>query len=103
MRTILLAPVLLLALALGACTSGTPTSQITSTSLVATTTTSSTTTTVAPSIGPPPPGSVPAVANATDLHVAPVIGPGTPPPPTQLMTKDLVIGTGHSASASSTD
>jgi len=47
-------------------------------------------------------GSVPAVANATDLKVAPVISPGTGTPPTHLITKDLVVGTGAEAKATST-
>jgi len=47
-------------------------------------------------------GSVPAVANATNLHVAPVIGAGTPPAPTTLVTKDLVVGTGTTATSSNT-
>ena len=32
----------------------------------------------------------------------PVISAGSPPPPTSLVTKDLVVGTGAEASASST-
>jgi FKBP-type peptidyl-prolyl cis-trans isomerase len=31
-----------------------------------------------------------------------VIAPGTPPPPTSLQTKDLVVGTGTTATASDT-
>jgi len=42
------------------------------------------------------------VTGATDLKVEPVIGPGSPPPPTGLETKDLVVGTGKAAVASST-
>lgn len=45
---------------------------------------------------------MPAVAASTDLTTQPVISPGTPPPPTSLVTKDLVVGTGAAASASST-
>jgi peptidylprolyl isomerase len=36
------------------------------------------------------------------LTKEPVIGPGTPPPPTSHETKDLVVGTGKAAVASST-
>ncbi|HXX89468.1 MAG TPA: FKBP-type peptidyl-prolyl cis-trans isomerase [Acidimicrobiales bacterium] len=46
--------------------------------------------------------SVPAVANATNLQVAPVVSAGTPPAPTSLVTKDLVVGTGTTAAASNT-
>ncbi len=44
----------------------------------------------------------PAVTGATDVKVEPVIGPGSAPPPTSLETKDLVVGTGPAAVASST-
>ena len=40
--------------------------------------------------------------NATDINQAPTIGKGTPPPPTTLLTKDLVVGTGTAATATST-
>ena len=46
--------------------------------------------------------SVPSVAGATDLNVAPKPSAGTPPAPTHLVTKDLVIGTGPQATATST-
>jgi peptidylprolyl isomerase len=42
------------------------------------------------------------VAAPTDLKKEPVIGPGAPPPPTSLENKDLVLGTGSAAVASST-
>jgi len=42
------------------------------------------------------------VDNATNLDVEPVIGKGTPPPPTTLRTKDLVVGTGATAAPTST-
>jgi peptidylprolyl isomerase len=42
------------------------------------------------------------VSGATDLRTAPVLGPGTAPPPTGLETKDLVVGTGATAKASDT-
>lgn len=45
---------------------------------------------------------MPAVTNATNLQVAPVIAAGTPPAPTQLVTKDLVVGSGATASTAST-
>lgn len=46
--------------------------------------------------------SAPAVANATDLTVEPVIAPGTPPPPKVIVTKDLVVGTGKPATFTDT-
>jgi peptidylprolyl isomerase len=42
------------------------------------------------------------VSAATDLKTAPVVGPGKPPSPTSLVTKDLVVGTGATATASDT-
>src|SRR5271165_2039931 len=79
---------LLSALALAACGgSGSPS------------TTTSTTTSTAPHS---PSGGVPAVTNATDLKVEPVPAAGSPPPPTTLVTKDLVVGTGAEATPSST-
>lgn len=47
-------------------------------------------------------GTVPAVADPTDQNVEPVISAGTSPPPSTLVTKNLVVGTGTTASASST-
>ena len=46
--------------------------------------------------------SLPVVAHATDLKVEPLPAAGTPPAPTHLVTKDLVVGTGPTATASST-
>ncbi len=46
--------------------------------------------------------SAPAVANATDLSVEPVIAAGTPPPPKAIVTKDLVVGTGKAATFTDT-
>ncbi len=89
MRTLLLPSVLALAVALGACGSSTPSSSTSSTTSTSTT---------APSTSA---GSVPAVTNATNLNVAPVISAGTPPPPSQLVTKDLVVGKGTTATHSS--
>jgi peptidylprolyl isomerase len=45
---------------------------------------------------------VPAVATPTNLTVKPVISAGMPPPPKTLVTKDLVVGTGTTATKSST-
>jgi len=45
---------------------------------------------------------IPPVANATNLKAEPVVGPGQPPPPSKLLTKDLVVGTGAVATSSST-
>ncbi len=42
------------------------------------------------------------MTGATDLKTEPVIGPGTKPAPTSLETKDLVVGTGTTATASDT-
>nr|MDA8267449.1 FKBP-type peptidyl-prolyl cis-trans isomerase [Actinomycetota bacterium] len=46
--------------------------------------------------------SLPAVGHATDLKVEPVIGSGPQPAPSSLVTRDLVVGTGAAATASST-
>jgi peptidylprolyl isomerase len=46
--------------------------------------------------------TLPAVSNATDLKVEPLPAPGTAPAPTQLVTADLVVGTGAEATAAST-
>ena len=45
---------------------------------------------------------MPDVANATDLTKAPVPSAGTSPAPTNLVVKDLVVGTGKEATAGST-
>lgn len=45
---------------------------------------------------------VPAVQHATDVKDEPAIGAGTPPAPTKLVTRDLVVGTGATATASDT-
>jgi peptidylprolyl isomerase len=47
-------------------------------------------------------GSLPAVSNATNLHLEPAIGAGSSPAPTTLMTKDLVVGEGATAVKSDT-
>jgi peptidylprolyl isomerase len=56
----------------------------------------------APSTGTPSTGAAPAVANATNVHSKPQISAGTAPKPTQLVSKDLVVGTGQVAAASAT-
>jgi peptidylprolyl isomerase len=76
---------------------GTTTTAVAPSTTTSTTATSTTTTTAAASST-----SVPAVAAPTNLTVEPVVSPGTPPPPTKLVTKDLVVGTGATATASST-
>jgi len=62
------------------------------------------TTTVASSTTPtgPGPANPPAVSGATDLHGKPGIGAGSSPAPTSLETKDLVVGSGTVAAATST-
>jgi len=50
----------------------------------------------------PATAQLPAVGNPTDLAKEPTIGAGTPPPPTTLVTRDLVEGTGAQAVASDT-
>jgi peptidylprolyl isomerase len=77
----------------------TTSSTTTTTSSGTTTTTSSGTTTTG---GASSSSSVPAVGNAADLSKEPTISAGTPPPPTTLQTKDLVVGTGKTATAQST-
>ncbi len=61
----------------------------------------------APARTPRPPaarsaGGPPAVAHATDLTTAPVVSAGTGTPPSVLVTRDLVVGTGAVATPSST-
>ena len=46
------------------------------------------------------PADPPAVSAPTNLNKEPVIGPGASPPPTNLVTKDLVVGKGRTAVAS---
>jgi peptidylprolyl isomerase len=59
--------------------------------------------TAAPTSGAAPTaGAAPSVANASDLHAKPQISTGSPPKPTQLVSKDLVVGTGPVATASAT-
>ncbi len=47
-------------------------------------------------------GAAPAVANATNLQTAPAPSAGTGAAPTTLVVKDLVVGTGQQAAATST-
>lgn len=60
--------------------------------------TGTTAVTGAPGTGP----SLPTVANATNLKVEPLPSGGSAPAPTQLRQRDLVVGTGPAAAASST-
>lgn len=102
MRRFLIVPVLMLALFAAACGgagNGTSHAKTGTTATTATTTSSSSTTTPKPSTAS---SSTPAVAEPTNLTVEPVISAGTPPPPTTLVTKDLVVGTGATATAKST-
>jgi peptidylprolyl isomerase len=52
--------------------------------------------------GAPSNGSIPSVSNATNLHVEPVVSASSGTPPTSLMTRDLIVGTGATAVASNT-
>jgi peptidylprolyl isomerase len=108
MRRLFIAAPLLFGLVLAACGSSPPAAQNSSTSTThsnsgsGTTSTSGSPTTTSPTATTAPSTGVPAVANATNLQVQPVISPGTPPPPKTLVTKDLIIGTGPTATSSST-
>lgn len=108
-RPLLVLPAVTLAALAAACgNTGGGTSTTTTTAAKATTTTtapSSTSTTSAGSTSTTAAtssSSVPAVAQPTNLTVQPVISAGTPPPPTKLVTKDLVVGTGTTATPTST-
>jgi FKBP-type peptidyl-prolyl cis-trans isomerase len=106
-RLLLVVPALLLAVLAAACgNAGSGTSQATTSTTAATTTTgpgsSSTTTGSSTTTSGTGSASVPTVAQPTDLTTEPVVSAGTPPPPTKLVTKDLVVGTGATATATST-
>ena len=47
-------------------------------------------------------GGPPAVANAADIKAAPVVSAGSGTPPSALVTRDLVVGTGPVATSAST-
>ncbi len=99
--------VALLAVVLTACGSSTPASTTSTASGSPTASGPSTTTSPATTGGPTTSSGLaaanpPTVTGATDLKAEPVIGPGSPPPPTSLEIKDLVVGTGATAVASST-
>ena len=104
MRRLLVLPALPLALILAACGSNTPSSSATTVP-----STSSTTACTPPAVGTPSAAStvsasgvLPAVGNATNLQLEPVISAATAPIPSALATRDLVTGTGTAAVASST-
>jgi len=91
-RLLWIAPVLLSALLLSACGSSPPSSTASTPAAGAgTTTTAPTKSTL-----------VPTVADPTNLTVEPVISAGTANPSTKLLTKNLVVGSGPAATASST-
>jgi peptidylprolyl isomerase len=98
MRRLLLLPLAALGLTLAACSNNTPAATTTTTAAPTTTSTSSSTSSTTSGAT----GTLPTVENATDLTKAPTVGPGTPPPPTTLQTKDLVVGTGATAKAGDT-
>jgi peptidylprolyl isomerase len=119
MRRLLIAPVLLSALALSACghsaaihattpagasgaRSTTTAPPSTTTAPPSTTTTSATSTTATTGGSGGSETAVPAVAEPTNLSTEPVVSGGSQPPPTKLVTRDLVVGTGTVATASST-
>jgi peptidylprolyl isomerase len=95
-----LVPVAVVAgLALGACGSSTPSSSSTTSGSPTASGSPGTTTTTSSAL---PAADPPTVSGATDLKTEPVIGPGSSPAPSALQTKDLVVGTGATAVASST-
>ncbi|MDQ2724217.1 MAG: FKBP-type peptidyl-prolyl cis-trans isomerase [Actinomycetota bacterium] len=102
-----LALTLTMAVGVSACgSSSTKTTATTAPAPAGTATTLPTPTTASPAPGGNPntvvDGPVPAVTGATDLTKEPGVAPGSPPPPTALTGKDLVIGLGAAASATST-
>ena len=97
-RTVLLPTLLVAGLVMAACGSSTPSASN------STTTTGASAASCQGTAGQPAvqTATLPAVAHATDLAVEPVISAGTPPPPTTLVTRDLVVGRCATATASST-
>lgn len=91
-RRLWIAPVLLSALLLSTCGSSPPSSTASTPAAGAGTTTTA----------PRKSTLVPTVADPTNLTVEPVISAGTANPATRLLTKNLVVGTGPTATASST-
>ncbi len=107
MRRLLLLPLLAPALALAACGNSSPSSSGTTTTTGGSSTTAgaagTSSGTATPVTGPSNQTAIfPAVGNAADLSVEPTIAAGTAPPPTTLQTRDLVVGTGKTATASDT-
>jgi peptidylprolyl isomerase len=109
MRRLVVLPLLLaLASVAAACGSGSPSADNTTTTSTAPTTSAPTTSTTSAATTSSTTTStgagtnVPTVAAATNTQVEPVIAPGSSPAPTKLVTKDLVVGTGKMAVASST-
>jgi peptidylprolyl isomerase len=98
-RRFLVPSVLVAGLVLCACGSSSPSSSTSSTSGSPTASGGATTAPATPAV---PAANPPTVTGATDLKTEPVIGPGTSPAPTSLETKDLVVGTGTTATASDT-
>lgn len=97
MRRFLIPVVVVAGLMLSACGSSPTTSSPSTSSGSPTPSGSPTSPTAAETAANPP-----AVSGATNLKAEPVIGPGTPPPPTSLETKELVVGTGATAVATDT-
>jgi FKBP-type peptidyl-prolyl cis-trans isomerase len=103
-RRLVVPAVVIVGLVLGAC--GSTKSSSTSTTAGSPTASgspaNSSTQAPAATSAPPAAANPPMVSSATDVKKEPVIGPGASPAPTKLETKDLVVGTGATAVASST-
>jgi peptidylprolyl isomerase len=95
-RRFLVLGVMAAGLLLGACGSSSPSSSTSSTPSGSPTASGSPTTSATAAANPP------TVSGATDLKTEPVIGPGSSPAPSSLETKDLVVGTGATATAADT-
>ena len=100
-RRLLVPSLVVVGLLVAACGSSTPSAGTSTTSGSPTASGSPTSGSTATPSGLSP-ANPPAVAGPTDLKKEPLIGPGNPPLPTSLETKDLVVGTGKPAVASST-